>query len=156
MQYYEYCILSVFIDHSIVSSSLYLISGLHDIHVVVGIVLLFIGTLKILLYYFCVKNSIGFVISIYSWHFVDIIWILVYLTQYVFIAHISLDWILNFIYLDAVNDETTQFLPKLVRQIKTIDDIIDSDIAWTREAMQAAFKWIESQPLKKSLDNVIK
>jgi len=135
MQYYEYCISSIFIDNGIVSSSLYL-SSLHGTHLIVIIVLLSISSLRLLLHYFYVKHNIGFVISVYSRHFVYIVWIFVYLTQYLVIAYILLDWLLNFIYLATANDAATQFLSKLAlknvyaarHQIKTIDDITDSDI----------------------------
>lgn len=89
-QFIEYKNLPGDISNSLFFASFYLITGLHGTHVFVGICMLAISCLRNKLT--TLESSTGTIISIYYWHLVDIIWILVYLTQYVHMVVSSFDY----------------------------------------------------------------
>merc|ERR1711988_928682 len=77
MQIYEYQLLYFYISDSFYASSFYLITGLHFSHVIIGIILLnltFTSLYNVKLFY---TN-----IQLFYWHFVEIIWIVLYLVFY--------------------------------------------------------------------------
>jgi len=77
LQIYEYQLLYFYISDSFYTSSFYLITGLHFSHVIIGIILLnftFTSLYNIKLFY---TN-----IQLFYWHFVEIIWIILYLIFY--------------------------------------------------------------------------
>jgi cytochrome c oxidase subunit 3 len=85
IQYYEYSrVLSFNITQTVYGSLFYLLTGFHGIHVIVG--LLFLLTSFTLLhnrYFLSRERHLILMISIFYWHFVDIIWLFLYLTVYV-------------------------------------------------------------------------
>jgi len=85
IQYYEYNrVLSFNITQSVFGSLFYFLTGFHGIHVVVG--LLFLLTSLSLLhyrYFFSKERHMLLMISIFYWHFVDIIWLFLYFTVYI-------------------------------------------------------------------------
>jgi heme/copper-type cytochrome/quinol oxidase subunit 3 len=85
IQYYEYNKVLLFnITESVYSSLFFFLTGFHGLHVIVG--LLFLLTSLSLFhyrYFFSKERHMLLMISIFYWHFVDIIWIFLYLTVYV-------------------------------------------------------------------------
>ena len=74
---YEYQLLYFYISDSFYTSSFYLITGLHFSHVIIGIILLnltFTSLYNIKLFYLNIQ--------LFYWHFVEIIWIILYLIFY--------------------------------------------------------------------------
>lgn len=90
---FDYLDTELAIMDGIYASSLYVITGLHCIHVIIGVFFMiallnkldFINTIyfKITYKFNFVKNHIFILISFYYWHLVDMIWILVLITQYI-------------------------------------------------------------------------
>merc|ERR1712216_376633 len=77
LQIYEYQLLYFYISDSFYASSFYLITGLHFSHVIVGVILLgltFTSLYNVKLFYLNIQLS--------YWHFVEIIWIVLYLVFY--------------------------------------------------------------------------
>ena len=77
IQIYEYQLLYFYISDSFYTSSFYLITGLHFSHVIIGIILLnltFTSLYNIKLFYLNIQ--------FFYWHFVEIIWIILYLIFY--------------------------------------------------------------------------
>merc|ERR1711887_367820 len=77
MQVCEYQLLCFYISDSFFASSFYLITGLHFSHVIVGIVLLgfvFTSLYNVKLFYLNIQ--------LFYWHFVEVIWIVLYLVFY--------------------------------------------------------------------------
>merc|ERR1712118_26991 len=77
MQVCEYQLLCFYISDSFYASSFYLITGLHFSHVIVGVILLgltFTSLYNVKLFYLNVQ--------LFYWHFVEIIWIVLYLVFY--------------------------------------------------------------------------
>lgn len=85
IQYYEYNKVLLFnITESVYSSSFYLLTGFHGFHVIVGLIFLLTSlSLFHYRYFFSKERTMLLMISVFYWHFVDIIWIFLYLTVYV-------------------------------------------------------------------------
>ncbi len=77
MQWNEYIIAPISISNGVIASTLYAITGLHGIHVLIGIILLIVIIYRIYYYYFTIEHPITLIISIYYWNFVDVIWFVV-------------------------------------------------------------------------------
>ena len=79
VEYYE----STFnISDSIYASTFFMLTGLHGIHVIIGVIFIAVCFLRLLLKHFTRTHYLGFVLAIWYWHFVDIIWILLFLSVY--------------------------------------------------------------------------
>jgi cytochrome c oxidase subunit III len=79
LQYFEYMHVPFSIKENIYSSNFFLITGFHGLHVCFGIIFLLVVWRK------SYKNpspSIGFDTAAWYWHFVDIVWIVVFLCIY--------------------------------------------------------------------------
>merc|ERR1712199_128962 len=77
LQVCEYQLLCFYISDSFYASSFYLITGLHFSHVIVGIILLgltFTSLYNVKLFYLDIQ--------LFYWHFVEIIWIVLYIVFY--------------------------------------------------------------------------
>ena len=83
LQVKEYYHASFNINDGIYSSTFFMLTGLHGCHVIIGVVLLFVCFLRILSNHFLNNHYAGYVFAIWYWHFVDIVWIVVFLTVYV-------------------------------------------------------------------------
>ena len=79
IEYYE-------ADYSIIDgvygSVFYMLTGLHGSHVIIGIIFLIICFLRLISNHFTTQHYMGLIFAIWYWHFVDIIWIIVFLTVY--------------------------------------------------------------------------
>lgn len=85
IQYYEYSrVLSFNITQSVYGSLFYFLTGFHGLHVIVGLLLLLVSFSTLHYRYFLSQERhLLLMISIFYWHFVDIIWIFLYLTVYI-------------------------------------------------------------------------
>lgn len=83
IQYVEYTNSTISIANTIFASILYAITGLHTIHVLIGIILFLFLIYKLAMSHFAVEHVFNLVVAVYYWHFVDIIWIFVYITQFI-------------------------------------------------------------------------
>ena len=79
IEYYEasYCIVD-----GIYGSVFYMLTGLHGSHVIIGIIFLIICFIRLIRNHFLRNHYLGLVFAIWYWHFVDIIWIILFLTVY--------------------------------------------------------------------------
>jgi cytochrome c oxidase subunit 3 len=82
LQYTEYTFGEFSIADSIFGSIFYMTTGLHAIHVIIGVLLLGISLIRIYLDHYTIEHHIGFEFAIYYWHLVDVIWLLVFLIYY--------------------------------------------------------------------------
>jgi heme/copper-type cytochrome/quinol oxidase subunit 3 len=82
LQLYEYKSASFNISDGIYGSTFYMITGFHGFHVIIGTC--FIGVALFRLYYnhFTRTQHVGFETAAWYWHFVDIVWILVFIIVY--------------------------------------------------------------------------
>jgi len=79
LEYYE----STFnLQDGIYPSVFFLLTGLHGCHVIVGVCFLFICFISLLFNHFLTNHYLRFVFAVWYWHFVDIVWILLFLSLY--------------------------------------------------------------------------
>jgi cytochrome c oxidase subunit 3 len=82
LQAWEYWDASYSFADSIFGSSFFLATGFHGLHVIIGTAFLLISFLRHKINLFSRNHHIGFEISIWYWHFVDVVWLFLYTFLY--------------------------------------------------------------------------
>lgn len=82
-QYFEYTQASFNISDSVYSSAFFCSTGLHGIHVIIGTLMLYVAYLKILNYQTTSTHHAGAEAAILYWHFVDVVWLILFGVVYV-------------------------------------------------------------------------
>lgn len=60
----------------------YFSTGFHGVHVIVGTIFILVGLFRLALYHLTSAHHIGFEASILYWHFVDVVWLILYMLVY--------------------------------------------------------------------------
>lgn len=81
-QGFEYVNATFSISDGVYGSTFYSCTGLHGFHVLVGTIFLTVCFFRNLNYHFTRTQHIGFEFAIWYWHFVDVIWIFLFLVIY--------------------------------------------------------------------------
>nr|QTA71647.1 cytochrome c oxidase subunit 3 [Lens contradens] len=82
LQILEYYECSFSISDSVYGSLFYVMTGFHGLHVVIGTLMLVVCLFRCFNYGFSVSRHIGLEVSIWYWHFVDVVWIFLFLCVY--------------------------------------------------------------------------
>jgi cytochrome c oxidase subunit 3 len=82
LQGVEYSISSFTISDGIFGTSFYFATGFHGLHVIIGTAFIIVGLWRILNYQLTDHHHLGLESSILYWHFVDIVWIFLYVSIY--------------------------------------------------------------------------
>ena len=82
LQYYEYSESSFTIADSVFGTTFYASTGLHGFHVIVGTIFILIGLIRLINYHLTDTHALGFEAAILYWHFVDVVWIFLYIVVY--------------------------------------------------------------------------
>lgn len=82
-QVYEYIECPFTIADSVYGSSFFMITGFHGFHVVIGTLFIIICLLRLIVHHFTKFHHNGFEYSILYWHFVDYVWLFVFMFLYV-------------------------------------------------------------------------
>ena len=82
LQGWEYYAAAYNISDGVYASVFYSLTGLHGFHVIVGGLFLSICLIRLLRNHFLRTHYLGFVCAIWYWHFVDVVWIGLFLTVY--------------------------------------------------------------------------
>jgi len=82
LQILEYNQATFTFSDSIFGSSFYIATGFHGLHVIIGTIFLTINLLRIKNFHFSFIHHIRFELSAWYWHFIDIIWLFLYITFY--------------------------------------------------------------------------
>lgn len=77
----EYIQTPFHINDSVYGSAFYMLTGLHGLHVIVGV--LFLSVFFIRKQYYMSTNLLGLEFSAWYWHFVDVVWIFLYFVIYI-------------------------------------------------------------------------
>lgn len=78
----EYYAATFNMSDSIYACTFYMLTGLHGMHVLVGAIFLMVCFLRLLAKHFTYRHYLGFVCAIWYWHFVDAVWIVLFLSLY--------------------------------------------------------------------------
>lgn len=82
-QAFEYINAPFSISDGIYGSTFYMLTGLHGFHVIVGTLFLAVALVRLVLHHFTTSVHIGYESAAWYWHFVDVVWIFLFLTVYV-------------------------------------------------------------------------
>ena len=82
LQAVEYLASAFTISDGIFGSCFFFGTGFHGFHVIIGSIFLLFGLWRGLLYHFTQTHHLGLESSIMYWHFVDIVWIFLYISVY--------------------------------------------------------------------------
>nr|YP_009164262.1 cytochrome c oxidase subunit III [Amynthas longisiphonus]AIR76359.1 cytochrome c oxidase subunit III [Amynthas longisiphonus] len=78
----EYIAAPFTIADSVYGTTFFVATGFHGLHVLIGSSFLLIGLLRTLLHHFSNSHHFGFEAAAWYWHFVDVVWIYLYLCIY--------------------------------------------------------------------------
>lgn len=70
------------ISDSVFGTTFYMLTGFHGIHVIVGACFISVCFIRFLNYHFTRRHHLGFEFAAWYWHFVDVVWLFLYLILY--------------------------------------------------------------------------
>lgn len=83
-EYYEaYAHLGLTLDSGIYGSTFFILTGFHGIHVIMGTIMLIAVCFRVFKGHFTGPDHFGFEATAWYWHFVDVIWILLFFVVYI-------------------------------------------------------------------------
>lgn len=82
-QFFEYLHAPFAISDGVYGSTFYMITGLHGSHVIAGALFILVNFIRFTRNEFARNHHLGFLFGLWYWHFVDVIWIFVYIFIYV-------------------------------------------------------------------------
>jgi len=87
IQAYEYSIAPFkFIDGGVYPSTFFLATGFHGFHVIVGTIFLIVCLFRAMRGHFTPERHFGFEAAAWYWHFVDVVWLFLFVCIYVWAA----------------------------------------------------------------------
>lgn len=78
----EYTVSSFTISDGTYTSCFYFGTGFHGLHVMIGTAFLSVGFWRLLAYHSTENHHLGYESSILYWHFVDVVWLFLYISVY--------------------------------------------------------------------------
>nr|YP_009024202.1 cytochrome c oxidase subunit III [Prosadenoporus spectaculum]AGL46780.1 cytochrome c oxidase subunit III [Prosadenoporus spectaculum] len=78
-EYYE---ASFYLSDSVFGSVFFVATGFHGLHVLIGSTFLFVCLLRVVFFHFSDGHHFGFEAAAWYWHFVDVVWLFLYLCIY--------------------------------------------------------------------------
>jgi cytochrome c oxidase subunit 3 len=84
IQVFEYCHAPFSFSDGIYGSVFYILTGFHGIHVLIGTIFIVIQTIRLIKNHFKADSHLGFEMSLWYWHFVDVIWLLLFVLVYIY------------------------------------------------------------------------
>ena len=82
LQAIEYYEASFTISDGVYGSTFFVATGFHGLHVIIGSTFLFVCLLRQLFYHFTSTHHFGFEAAAWYWHFVDVVWLFLYVSIY--------------------------------------------------------------------------
>ena len=81
-QVVEYLNAKFFISDSVYGSTFYLTTGFHGFHVFIGTCFLIVCLVRLYNHHFTREHHFGFEAAAWYWHFVDVVWLFLFITIY--------------------------------------------------------------------------
>jgi len=82
LQAVEYLEANFTISDSVYGSTFYMATGFHGFHVIVGTLFLTVCLLRLFYKHFTRQHHFGFEAAAWYWHFVDVVWLFLFITIY--------------------------------------------------------------------------
>nr|YP_010583057.1 cytochrome c oxidase subunit III [Eurhadina exclamationis]UGN61503.1 cytochrome c oxidase subunit III [Eurhadina exclamationis] len=82
LQAYEYIESPFTIADSVYGATFFLATGFHGLHVIIGTIFILVSTLRNKYLHFSKMHHVGFEASAWYWHFVDVVWLFLYMSMY--------------------------------------------------------------------------
>nr|YP_009045702.1 cytochrome c oxidase subunit III [Ideopsis similis]AIC83183.1 cytochrome c oxidase subunit III [Ideopsis similis] len=82
LQAYEYIEAPFTIADSIYGSTFFMATGFHGLHVIIGTIFLIICLIRHINNHFSMNHHFGFEAASWYWHFVDVVWLFLYISIY--------------------------------------------------------------------------
>nr|QYK19490.1 cytochrome oxidase c subunit 3 [Tritoma metasobrina] len=82
LQGYEYIEAPFTIADTVYGSTFFMATGFHGLHVIIGSTFLLVCLIRHLNYHFSSVHHFGFEAAAWYWHFVDVVWLFLYITIY--------------------------------------------------------------------------
>lgn len=82
-EYYEaYSEMGLTLNAGIYGSTFFLLTGFHGLHVTIGTIMLIVITVRCIRHHFTPENHFGFEAAAWYWHFVDVVWLFLFIFVY--------------------------------------------------------------------------
>ena len=82
LQYYEYSEAAFSMSDGVFGTTFYASTGLHGLHVIVGTIFILVGFIRMVNYHLTDTHHQGHEAGILYWHFVDIVWLFLFMSIY--------------------------------------------------------------------------
>nr|YP_009685240.1 cytochrome c oxidase subunit III [Corythucha marmorata]QDM37019.1 cytochrome c oxidase subunit III [Corythucha marmorata] len=82
LQAYEYIESKFTISDSVYGSCFFMATGFHGVHVIIGTTFLIICLMRLKMNHFSKNHHYGFEAASWYWHFVDVVWLMLYIMIY--------------------------------------------------------------------------
>jgi len=82
LQLYEYKNAAFSINDSVFGSCFFMTTGFHGFHVLIGTIFIFVTFYRYISKHFSKQRHLGFEICAWYWHFVDVVWLFLFLCLY--------------------------------------------------------------------------
>nr|QZZ18312.1 cytochrome c oxidase subunit III [Eurhadina jarrayi] len=82
LQAYEYIESPFTIADSVYGATFFMATGFHGLHVIIGTIFIIVTTMRNQKLHFSKNHHVGFEASAWYWHFVDVVWLFLYMTIY--------------------------------------------------------------------------
>nr|QHD45541.1 cytochrome c oxidase subunit III [Cicadella viridis] len=82
LQGYEYYESSFCISDSVYGSTFFMSTGFHGLHVIIGTMFIIVSYMRMMNLHFSNIHHVGFEASAWYWHFVDVVWLFLYISVY--------------------------------------------------------------------------
>ena len=86
VQAYEYSHAAFGFSGSIYGATFYMATGFHGFHVIVGTIFLLVCLIRASMGQFTPQKHFGFEAAAWYWHFVDVVWLFLFVSIYVWAA----------------------------------------------------------------------
>ncbi|MCE8015022.1 cytochrome c oxidase subunit 3 [Halomonas sp. MCCC 1A17488] len=85
VEYYEaYAHYGITLQAGIYGATFFILTGFHGLHVIIGTIILMVMLVRIMRRHFTPEEHFGFEASSWYWHFVDVVWVGLFIFVYVF------------------------------------------------------------------------